>query len=218
MRAFNSLNRIGASALSNEIASGSLFFAVGGIGWLMATLKKMPSALRTLWLIVTMVLGVVFVWMMVRVYNTIDTIPTWYSLWTPLGFFLTLFLGGPLLGYLLLRVAGVDGWAMRLLPAISIFALVVSAIMAVMQGTELATIHSSVQQASALVPDYGSLMAWRIAALALALCCWVVPQVKGYQPAVPLLSVAFILLLVGELIGRGVFYGLHMTVGMAVAS
>lgn len=218
MRAFNSLNRIGASALSNEIASGSLFFAVGGIGWLMATLKKMPSALRTLWLIVTMVLGVVFVWMMVRVYNTIDTIPTWYSLWTPLGFFLTLFLGGPLLGYLLLRVAGVDGWAMRLLPAISIFALVVSAIMAVMQGTELATIHSSVQQASALVPDYSSLMAWRIAALALALCCWVVPQVKGYQPAVPLLSVAFILLLVGELIGRGVFYGLHMTVGMAVAS
>jgi anaerobic dimethyl sulfoxide reductase subunit C (anchor subunit) len=218
MRAFNSLNRIGASALSNEIASGSLFFAVGGIGWLMATLKKMPSALRTLWLIVTMVLGVVFVWMMVRVYNTIDTIPTWYSFWTPLGFFLTLFLGGPLLGYLLLRVAGVDGWAMRLLPAISIFALVVSAIMAVMQGTELATIHSSVQQASALVPDYGSLMAWRIAALALALCCWVVPQVKGYQPAVPLLSVAFILLLVGELIGRGVFYGLHMTVGMAVAS
>ncbi|HGY3715312.1 TPA: dimethyl sulfoxide reductase anchor subunit family protein [Citrobacter gillenii] len=218
MRAFNSLNRIGASALSNEIASGSLFFAVGGIGWLMATLKKMPPALRTLWLIVTMVLGVVFVWMMVRVYNTIDTIPTWYSFWTPLGFFLTLFLGGPLLGYLLLRVAEVDGWAMRLLPAISVFALVVSAIMAVMQGAELATIHSSIQQASALVPDYGSLMAWRIAALALALCCWIVPQVKGYQPAVPLLSVAFILLLVGELIGRGVFYGLHMTVGMAVAS
>ena len=31
MRAFNSLNRIGESALSNEIASGSVFFAVGGI-------------------------------------------------------------------------------------------------------------------------------------------------------------------------------------------
>ncbi|MEG2400624.1 MAG: dimethyl sulfoxide reductase anchor subunit family protein [Citrobacter sp.] len=218
MRAFNSLNRIGASALSNEIASGSLFFAVGGIGWLMAILKKMSPALRNLWLVATMVLGVVFVWMMVSVYNTIDTIPTWYSVWTPLGFFLTLLMGGPLLGYLLLRVAGIDGWAMRLLPTISVFALVVSAIMAVMRGAELATIHSSIQQASALIPDYGSLMAWRIVALALALCCWIVPQVKGYQPAVPLLSVAFILLLVGELIGRGVFYGLHMTVGMAVAS
>ncbi|ELU0012781.1 dimethyl sulfoxide reductase anchor subunit [Salmonella enterica] len=217
MRAFNSLNRVGASALSNEIASGSVFFAVGGIGWLLAVLKKLPPALRTLWLIITMVLGVVFVWMMVRVYNSIDTVPTWYSVWTPLGFFLTLFMGG-LLGYLLLRIAGVNGWAMRLLPAVSVLALVVIAIMVAMQGAELATIHSSIQQASALVPDYGSLMAWRMVLLAAALCCWIVPQLKGYQPAVPLLSVAFILMLAGELIGRGVFYGLHMTVGMAVAS
>ncbi|WP_039061930.1 dimethyl sulfoxide reductase anchor subunit family protein [Shigella flexneri] len=187
MRAFNSLNRVGASALSNEIASGSIFFAVGGIGWLLAMLKKLSPALRTLWLVVTMVLGVVFVWMMVRVYNSIDTVPTWYSIWTPMG------------------------WAMRLLPAISVLALVVSGVMSVMQGTELATIHSSVQQAAAL-------MSWRIVLLAVALCLWIAPQLKGYQPAVPLLSVSFILLLAGELIGRGVFYGLHMTVGMAVAS
>ncbi len=78
MRAFNSLNLVVASALSNEIASGSIFFAVGGIGWLLAMLTKLSPALRTLWLVVTMVLGVVFVWMMVRVYNIIDTVPTWY--------------------------------------------------------------------------------------------------------------------------------------------
>ncbi len=218
MRAFNSLNRVGASSLSNEIASGALFFAVGGLGWLLAALKKLPTGLRNLWLIVTMVLGVVFVWMMVRVYNTIDTVPTWYSVWTPMSFFLTLFIGGPLLGFLLLRVAGVDGWAMRLLPAVSLLALAVSTIVALLQGAELATIHSSIQQASTLVPDYGSLMAWRVALLAVALVCWIMPQLKGYQPALPLLSLAFLLVLAGELIGRGVFYGLHMTVGMAIAS
>jgi len=218
MRAFNSLNRVGASSLSNEIASGALFFAVGGLGWLLAALKKLPTGLRNLWLIVTMVLGVVFVWMMVRVYNTIDTVPTWYSVWTPMSFFLTLFIGGPLFGFLLLRVAGVDGWAMRLLPAVSLLALAVSTIVALLQGAELATIHSSIQQASTLVPDYGSLMAWRVALLAVALVCWIVPQLKGYQPALPLLSLAFLLVLAGELIGRGVFYGLHMTVGMAIAS
>ena len=218
MRAFNSLNRVGASSLSNEIASGALFFAVGGLGWLLAALKKLPTGLRNLWLIVTMVLGVVFVWMMVRVYNTIDTVHTWYSVWTPMSFFLTLFIGGPLLGFLLLRVAGVDGWAMRLLPAVSLLALAVSTIVALLQGAELATIHSSIQQASTLVPDYGSLMAWRVALLAVALVCWIVPQLKGYQPALPLLSLAFLLVLAGELIGRGVFYGLHMTVGMAIAS
>lgn len=218
MRAFNSLNRIGDSALSNEIASGVLFFAVGGLGWLLAMVKKLPAGLRTLWLIVTMVLGVIFVWMMVRVYNTIDTVPTWYSVWTPLSFFLTLFIGGPLLGYLLLRIADVDGWAMRLLPVITLIALTVSVVVALMQGAELATIHSAIQQASSLVPAYGSLMAWRVVILVAALVCWIVPQLKGNQPALPLLSLAFILVLVGEMIGRGVFYGLHMTVGMAVAS
>lgn len=218
MRAFNSLNRIGASSLSNEIASGALFFAVGGIGWLLAVVKKLPAGLRSLWLVATMVLGILFVWMMVRVYNTIDTVPTWYTVWTPLSFFLTLFLGGPLLGYLLLRVAGVDGWAMSLLPVVTLLALVASVIVALMQGSELPMIHSSIQQASALVPDYGSLMAWRVVALVLALACWVVPLLKGYQPAVPLLSLALVLVLVGEMVGRGIFYGLHMTVGMAIAS
>ncbi|OAT77862.1 dimethyl sulfoxide reductase [Mangrovibacter phragmitis] len=217
MRAFNSLNRIGASALSNEIASGSLFFAIGGIGWLLAVVNKLSQPLRTLWLVVTMVLGVVFVWMMVRVYNTIDTVPTWYSIWTGLRFFLTMLMGGPLLGYLLLRIVGVEGWGMRLLPAVSLVALLGSAVVAVMQGSELATIHSSVQQAQALVPQYGALMAWSLLLLAAALVCWVVPQLKGYYPAVPVLSLAFVLVLVGELISRGVFYGLHMTVGMAIA-
>ena len=171
LRAFNSLNRVGASSLSNEIASGAIFFAVGGIGWLLAVCKKLPAGLRSLWLVVTMVLGVIFVWMMVRVYNTIDTVPTWYTVWTPLSFFLTLFIGGPLLGYLLLRVAGVDGWALRLLPVVSLLALLVSIMVVVMQGSELATIRSSVQQASALVPDYGLFMAWRVVLLALALAC-----------------------------------------------
>lgn len=217
MRAFNSLNRIGASALSNEIASGSLFFAIGGIGWLLAVVNKLSQPLRTLWLVVAMVLGVVFVWMMARVYNTIDTVPTWYSIWTGLRFFLTMLMGGPLLGYLLLRIVGVEGWGMRLLPAVSLVALLGSAVVAVMQGSELATIHSSVQQAQALVPQYGALMAWSLLLLAAALVCWVVPQLKGYYPAVPVLSLAFVLVLAGELISRGVFYGLHMTVGMAIA-
>jgi anaerobic dimethyl sulfoxide reductase subunit C (anchor subunit) len=145
LRAFNSLNRVGASSLSNEIASGAIFFAVGGIGWLLAVCKKLPAGLRSLWLVVTMVLGVIFVWMMVRVYNTIDTVPTWYTVWTPLSFFLTLFIGGPLLGYLLLRVAGVDGWAMRLLPVVTLLALLVSIMVVLMQGVNWppSTAHSA---------------------------------------------------------------------------
>lgn len=126
-------------------------------------------------------------------------------------------MGGSLLGYLLLRIAGVNGWAMRLLPAVSVLALVVIAIMVAMQGAELATIHSSIQQASALVPDYGSLMAgvWCCCGGVVLLDCATVKRVStcGTVALCRLHSDAG-----GELIGRGVFYGLHMTVGMAVAS
>lgn len=74
LRAFNSLNRIGASGLSNEIAAGSIFFAVGGLWWLVAVIGKMPQALGKLWLLFSMALGVIFVWMMTCVYQ-IDTVP-----------------------------------------------------------------------------------------------------------------------------------------------
>lgn len=74
-RAFNSLNRIGASALSNEIASGSLFFAVGGLWWLVAFLGKMPAGLGKIWLLLSMLLGLIFVFAMTNVYQ-IDTVPT----------------------------------------------------------------------------------------------------------------------------------------------
>lgn len=217
LRAFNSLNRIGESALSNEIASGSVFFALGGFWWLITVLGKMPQALGKIWMVLTMILGVFFVWMMCKVY-LIDTVPTWYSVYTPLSFFLTMFIGGPLLGYLLLRVAGVTGWGMRILPAISLLAVVLSTVVVMLQGMDLATIHSSITQASALVPEYGTLMSWRLLVLAFALACWIIPQLKSGQTSPAVLTFAFVLVIVGELIGRGVFYGLHMTVGMAIAS
>lgn len=216
LRAFNSLNRIGASPLSNEIASGSLFFAVGGIYWLLAMFNKIPSALGKLWLMVIMLLGLLFVYAMTRVYQ-IDTVPTWHSSYTTLGFFLTVFIGGPMLGVLLLRAAGLTVAKRNALIMVSVIALLVSLGAAIMQGSELATISSSVQHASALIPQYGQLMVWRLVLVVLGLGCWICPQLRRGNANVMGLTLGFIFVVAGELIGRGVFYGLHMTVGMAVA-
>ncbi|HFT7717933.1 TPA: DmsC/YnfH family molybdoenzyme membrane anchor subunit, partial [Klebsiella pneumoniae] len=64
LRAFNSLNRIGASALSNEIASGALFFAVGGFWWLLAVLASSgsgaPGGVFTPTLFVGLAMGMLF--------------------------------------------------------------------------------------------------------------------------------------------------------------
>ncbi|EKN4176742.1 dimethyl sulfoxide reductase anchor subunit family protein [Yersinia enterocolitica] len=213
MRAFNSLNRVGESALSNEIAAGSVFFAVAGFYWLLAILNKMPALLGKIWLVVAMVLGVVFVYAMCRVYS-IDTVPTWDNIYTPLGFVLTAFVSGPMLGYLLLQWADINGRAMLQLPMISVLALIISLASVIMQAASLPLIYSSVQQASQLIPDYGTLMVWRLVLLVLGLGCWICPLIRGRTPMTLGMIFAMLLIIVAELIGRGVFYGLHMTVGM----
>ncbi|HHS8065489.1 TPA: dimethyl sulfoxide reductase anchor subunit family protein [Yersinia enterocolitica] len=213
MRAFNSLNRVGESALSNEIAAGSVFFAVAGFYWLLAILNKMPALLGKIWLVVAMVLGVVFVYAMCRVYS-IDTVPTWDNIYTPLGFVLTAFISGPMLGYLLLQWADINGRAMLQLPMISVLALIISLASVIMQAASLPLIYSSVQQASQLIPDYGTLMVWRLVLLVLGLGCWICPLIRGRTPMTLGMIFAMLLIIVAELIGRGVFYGLHMTVRM----
>ncbi|XPE66383.1 DmsC/YnfH family molybdoenzyme membrane anchor subunit [Shigella flexneri] len=168
--------------------------------------------MRTLWLIVTMVLGVIFVWMMVRVYNSIDTVRPG----TASGrrwFFLTMFMGWPVTGLPVVE----SGWRRWLgdgvrCSAISVLALVVSGVVSVMQGAELATIHSSVQQAAALVPDYGALMS-------CGFRFWRCPVLVDRTTAKRLSACGSATIRLihsasqGELIGRGDSYGLHMTVG-----
>ena len=215
LRAFNSLNRIGASALSNEIASGSLFFAVGGLWWLVAFLGKMPATLGKIWLLLSMLLGLVFVYAMTNVYQ-IDTVPTWYNGYTTLAFFMTMLLNGPLFAALLLRAAGVSCSPARF-AGISVLALLVTVAVVVLQGLSLGEIHSSVQNAGALVTDYASLQVWRILLLVAGLGCWICPLVRRKEPSVGGLALGLVSVLAGEIIGRGLFYGLHMTVGMAVA-
>ena len=215
LRAFNSLNRIGASALSNEIASGSLFFAVGGLWWLVAFLGKMPATLGKIWLLLSMLLGLIFVYAMTNVYQ-IDTVPTWYNGYTTLAFFMTMLLSGPLFAALLLRAAGVSRSPARF-AGISVLALLATVAVVVLQGLSLSEIHSSVQNAGALVPDYASLQVWRILLLVAGLGCWICPLVRRKEPSVGGLALGLVSVLAGEIIGRGLFYGLHMTVGMAVA-
>ncbi|GKP95264.1 MULTISPECIES: DmsC/YnfH family molybdoenzyme membrane anchor subunit [Klebsiella] len=215
LRAFNSLNRVGASALSNEIASGALFFVVGGFWWLLAVLEKMPAALGKVWLAIALLLGLLFVLAMTRVYQ-IDTVPTWYTGYTTSAFFLTVLLSGPLFAALLLRMAKVDvnAW---FIAGLSVAALVISAAIIVMQSAGLGAIHSSVQQAATLLPDYGRLQALRLILLALGLGCWLCPLIRRQPPRAAGLLAGLLLVLIAECIGRGLFYGLHMTVGMAVA-
>ncbi len=140
----------------------------------------MPAALGKVWLAIALLLGLVFVLAMTRVYQ-IDTVPTWYTGYTTSAFFLTVLLSGPLFAALLLRMAKVDVnvW---FIAGLSVAALVISAAIIVMQSAGLGAIHSAVQQAATLLPDYGRLQALRLILLALGLGCWLCPLIRRQPP------------------------------------
>lgn len=209
LRAFNSLNRVGSSMMSNEIASGALFFALAGIYWLLAVLGKMPQGLSKVWLVVTTLVGVVFMYMMNNLYH-LPTVPTWNNAITSWQFYLTVVLGGCALAMAVLSTNPHQDYQVKCCPWLYVLAVFCVAVVVIYQASGLAHIHSSVQQAVNLVPDFAIMQVLRLCLLAVAAAL----IVKGRT--LPLLSLAVLITLAAEMVGRVLFYGLHMTSGMAV--
>lgn len=210
-RAFNSLNRVGESMMSNEIAAGAIFFALAGFYWLIAITGKMPSALGNLWRILTALVGVVFMYVMNQVYH-IASVPTWNTPLTSWAFYLTVALGGLALAYALLMPNKQRSYQLNFVPGLFAFAVLYAAVVCIYQGFHLQGIHSAIQNAAALVPDYAVMTAVRLCLLAIASFLFFRAKNAG------LLWGGVILTFVAEGIGRALFYGLHMTYGMAIGS
>lgn len=214
LRAFNALNQVGSSWLSNEIFTGSLFFALGGGYWLLEILDKGAQSLRKVLLLAAMTVGIVFMYSMIKVY-LIDTVPTWNTVYTPLAFVLTTIISGLIFGHLILasaqhKLARLD----NALPLFGAIAVAVSLVAIISQMLSLGAIHSAVVSASELIPNLAQLQILRVGLLIGALAVWFIPRLMNSRPGVAIIALSFILVLCSELIGRGVFYGLHMTVGV----
>ncbi|WP_194436159.1 DmsC/YnfH family molybdoenzyme membrane anchor subunit [Vibrio fluminensis] len=214
LRAMNALNMVGSSWLSNEIASGSVFFALGGLFWLLSVLDKGSEAIRKALMIGAMVVGVVFMYAMAMVYM-IDTVPTWYTSLTPAAFVVTMLVSGTALAQLLLSVANHDNSAAdKVLPVMGLIGLFAVAILVMQLTAHLGAIETSVAAALSVVPDYSSLQTTRLALLSAGIALWLLPVVRRTPITAAPMAIAFALIVVSELIGRGVFYGMHMTAGM----
>lgn len=209
LRAFNSLNRVGSSMMSNEIASGAVFFALAGGYWILVVLGKIPQGLSKVWLVVTALVGVVFMYMMNNLYH-LPTVPTWNNAITSWQFYLTVVLGGCALAMAVLSINPHQDYQVKCSPWLYVLAVFCVAVVVIYQAFGLAHIHSSVQQAVNLVPDFAIMQVLRLCLLAVAAAL----IVKGRT--LPLLSLAVLITLAAEMIGRVLFYGLHMTSGMAV--
>jgi DMSO reductase anchor subunit len=214
-RAGNALIRVGQAPLSNESLFGPLFIACGGLAWLLAVWGKTPG-LRKLLLAAGLVVSVIFLWAMTSFYM-MSTVPTWDNWTTPFAFVTTALLGGAALANVLFKMAGVSVASARginfLLVTVACIAIVLAAVITINVAAMLPHIHSSIQAASELSPDMAMLQTWRFILLALGVGILVSQFVKKNNAPVVAI-VVLCLMVVGEGIGRGVFYALYMTVGL----
>lgn len=214
LRAFNAFNQLGTAWLSNEVFFGAAFFAVGGLQWLLSVLKKGGANLQKALMVVAMVLGAIFMYSMVKVYM-IDTVPTWFNIYTPISFVMTIVVAGLLLSQFVFVSAKDSRFSIdRNIAILAIVAIALSLLATIGKANLIGDIQSSVVKASELVDGLGSYLLIQVALLMLGLLFWIVPLVNKSSVSSITLSVALVLVLASELVGRGLFYSLHMTSGL----
>lgn len=214
LRAFNSLNKVGSAWLSNEIFFGALFFAIGGMQWLLSMLDKGSDKINKGLNVAALVIGAMFMYSMINVYM-METVPTWDNSFTPLSFIATMLVSGLVFAHLLLTVSGnASKQTHQVMVIAGVAAALFSILVTVGKQSFIADIHTSVHSASELVDGVGSYLMAQVALIAFALVLWIAPVLSKKQISAIRLLVVFVLILMSELIGRGLFYSQHMTYGL----
>ncbi|MEZ8234994.1 dimethyl sulfoxide reductase anchor subunit family protein [Vibrio splendidus] len=214
LRAFNAFNQLGSAWLSNEVFFGAAFFAVGGLQWLLSVVKKGGVAIQKALMVGAMVLGVIFMYAMINVYM-INTVPTWDNIYTPLSFIMTMVVGGLLLSQFVIVFANGSRFTVdRNITMLAVIAVAISLIVTVGKLNLIGDIQTSVAKASELVDGLGSYVILQVALLMASLLIWILPMLNKAKVNPVNLGLALVLFLASELIGRGLFYSLHMTSGL----
>ncbi|MFS1489502.1 dimethyl sulfoxide reductase anchor subunit family protein [Vibrio splendidus] len=214
LRAFNAFNQLGSAWLSNEVFFGAAFFAVGGLQWLLSVLKKGGVAIQKALMVGAMVLGVIFMYAMINVYM-INTVPTWDNIYTPLSFIMTMVVGGLLLSQFVIVFANDSHFTVdRNITMLAVIAVAISLLVTIGKLNLIGDIQTSAAKASELVDGLGSYVILQVALLMASLLIWILPMLNKAKVNPVNLGLALVLFLASELIGRGLFYSLHMTSGL----
>lgn len=214
LRAFNALNQVGSAWLSNEILFGVAFFAVGGLQWLLSVFNKGGAGVQKALMATAMVLGTLFMYAMINVYM-INTVPTWFNAYTPLSFIMTMVVAGLLLSQLVIVCAKDSRFSIdRNIIMVAIVAVTVSLLTTLGKANLVSDTQSSIVKASELVHGLSIYLSAQITLLMLGLLIWALPMLNKSNVNPVNLSIALFFVLASELIGRGLFYSLHMTSGL----
>lgn len=236
LNAFRAVTNLGTSWLSREILSSVLFTVAGGAFALMQWRKLASFAVRNLVAWLAALIGLFLVFAMTQVYN-LPVQPAWNTLATPVSFFATtLLLGSLAMGaafvanyaYLQRANAGLPDLqsallrgALRWIAMTAIVLLVVELVTAPLQVAYLAAgSPAAVASAALLTGRYGLIFALRLALVflgagVLAVFLYRNAMSPGREKLLGNLAyLTFGLVLIGEVLGRFLFYATHIKIGL----
>ncbi len=216
LRAFNAFNRVGSTALSNEILTGASFLSLAGLYWLMTILKIGGEGIRKIVNWLSIAVGILFMFSMANVYH-IKTVPAWYTPMTTIAFGFTVLTAGLMFGYTLINVLDVtaEKTNRRLMWAgVSLIALNLA--FTVLQTLHFASISTAIHSGLDQMTLLSNYVAGHVLLLVISAGILVFTELftaRGRQKNL-LIIVAFVALFVAEILGRNVFYGMHFTSGL----
>ncbi|WP_153448272.1 dimethyl sulfoxide reductase anchor subunit family protein [Vibrio algicola] len=214
LRAFNSLNRVGASGLSNEILTGSTFFAIAGVYWLSELLGIASQSLRTILRYVGAVAGVIFMIAMIKVY-LINTVPLWNTVFTPIEFGFTVITAGLLFGYFLLNAFdGSSVVANKRIAVVGMLLLATHLVLTVARVIEFAGVETSIHQGITMLNDYSTMIMIQCVLWVIGGLFWGISAHQTTNKVRFYSLCALVIVIAAEIFGRGVFYGMHFTFGL----
>ena len=234
INAYKAVTNVGSSWLSREILCGVLF-AVVGFGFALMQWRKLATfQVRNLVAWVAALIGVVLVYSMSMVYM-IPTRPSWDAVTTPMSFFITTLL----LGVLAMGAAFVANYAyvqkkhpgcasdqcillrdaLRWI-AISSIVLLGCQFVVLPLSLALLPLNGAVASAAMYAGEFGVLFVVRLALVfvgagVLGVFVYRAAQNPGQENTLSVLAYsAFVLVLVGEIVGRFLFYATTTPFGL----
>ncbi|NLI17583.1 MAG: dimethyl sulfoxide reductase anchor subunit [Actinomycetales bacterium] len=236
----NVIRHVGSSWLSREIAFGMAFAGLGFVFALLQWRKIGPPALRQVLALLTALAGIGLVWSQAMIYYTLVTVPAWNSWFTIVQFFATtvllgaLAVGAAFMGWIMWnRRAGKQlpgkeraelvSLTEDSLKAVSVIAIVAGSVLLVVTPVFLSQLSGLGAVGAASAAAYSGvwfvvrlvLLAFGTALLALFMYYYASSaQRLGPRPLAVVATVAFVVVLGSELIGRSMFYDSMTRIGM----
>ena len=226
INAYKAVTNLGSSWLSREILCGVLFAVVGFAFALMQWRKISTFAVRNLVALLAALIGIVLVYCMAMVY-ALPTRPSWNLITTPLSFYVTTLL----LGVLAMGAAFVANYwyVQRKNPgcasdqcvllrdslrwiAIASIALLGCQFVVVPLALALGSVSGATASVGMMASDYGWVFILRLVLVflgagVLGIFVYRAAQNPGKEQVLGMLAyAAFVLVLVGEVLGRFLFY------------